>query len=350
MRRSLAFRCESLKRALADLYPHMPLIIMFHQCGLNCACRVRGRQVVRLASVVLVALLASGPQLVTAQRAGKPAPQAKKNPVAELQTQTLTTKDGVAITAYYFPSDKGKAAIPVMIVHEWKGQAAPYLKLCKALSKAGFAAIVVEYRGHGNSKAYRDPAGVLHDFNITTMGKNDTDAIVRYDLEETKFFLKAENNAGRLNLNALCMIGVEEGAILAGYWAARDWIIPSVGRMKQGQDVKALVYVSPEKNLHGLAMSSPASEPNLLALPTMIVAGQTSSQGSEAERMGSRLQTVKKRYNRGTASGFEMILPKTSLSGPALINDDATVIPSIIKFLTANVRVSNSENPWIERP
>lgn len=323
---------------------------MSHFCGFNVASRFRRCHLGRMVFVMLVAFAVAGSHSATAQRAGTAAPSAKKNPVVEPQTQTLTTKDGVAITAYYFPSDQGKDAIPVLIVHEWKGQAAPYLKLCQALSKAGFAAIVVEYRGHGNSKKYRDQAGAEHVFNITTMGRNDADAIVRYDLEEANYFLKAENNAGRLNLNALCMIGIEEGAILAGNWAARDWAIPSVGRMKQGQDVKALVYVSPEKNLHGFSMSTTASEPNLLGLPTMIIAGQTSSQGGEAERMGSRLESIKKRYNRGVASGFEMILPKTSLSGPALINDDATVIPSIIKFLTANVRVSNSENPWIERP
>lgn len=300
---------------------------------------------------MLVALLALGSNPASAQRAAPSGRDVKKDPALEPRPETMTTKDGVAITAFYFPSDKGKDAIPIMIVHEWKGQAAPYLKLCKALSKAGFAAIVVEYRGHGNSKKYRDLAGTEHDFNITTMGRRDADAIVRYDLEEVKQFLKSENNAGRLNLNALCMIGVQEGAILAGYWAARDWAIPSVGRMKQGQDVKALVYVSPEKNLHGLAMSTAAAEPNLLGLPTMIVAGQSSPQGSEAERMGNRLETVKKRFNRrGTANGLELILPKTSLSGPALINDDATVIPKIIKFLTDNVHVSASENPWIDRP
>lgn len=323
---------------------------MPHRCAFNCASRFLAGHFERVASVILVSLLFAGSNPLSAQRAATPARDVKKDPALEPRPESMTTKDGVPITAYYFPSDKGKDAIPVMIVHEWKGQAAPYLKLCKALSKAGFAAMVVEYRGHGNSKKYRDRAGVEQAFNITTMGRRDADAIVRYDLEEAKQFLKAENNAGRLNLNALCMIGVEEGAILAGYWAARDWEIPSVGRMKQGQDVKALVYVSPEKNLHGLAMSTPITEPNLLALPTMIVAGQSSAQGSEAERMGNRLETVKKRFNRGTAVGFEMILPKTSLSGAALLNEDATVIPKIIQFLNANVRVSNSENPWIDRP
>lgn len=350
MTQCLVFRYEPCFRIGTYFYPHLPLMIMSQRCGFNCASRFRCSPLGKAASVMLVALLVMGWNPATAQRAGTPGQVVKKDPALEPRPETMTTKDGVAITAYYFPSDQGKDAIPVMIVHEWKGQAAPYLKLCKALSKAGFAAIVVEYRGHGNSKTYRDLAGGEHDFNISTMGRHDADAIVRYDLEEAKQFLKAENNAGRLNLNALCMIGVEEGAILAGYWAARDWAIPSVGRMKQGQDVKALVYVSPEKNLHGLAMSTPAVEPNLLGLPTMIAAGKTSPQGGEAERMGSRLETVKKRFNRGTAAGFELLLPKTSLSGPALINDDATVIPSIIKFLKANVRVSNSENPWIDRP
>lgn len=309
-----------------------------------------GRHLVAAACVTLVVALFAVPHPAVAQRSGKPVAGAKKDPALEPRPEMLITKDGVPITVYYFPSDKGKDAIPVMIVHEWKGQAAPYMKLCNALRKAGFAAIVVEYRGHGNSKTYRDRTGAEHDFNISTMGRRDADAIVRYDLEEAKQFLKEENNAGRLNLNALCMLGVKEGAILAGYWADRDWKIPSVGRMKQGQDVKAMVYISPEKTFHGLAMNTPITEPNLLGLPTMIVAGQNSSQGSEAERMGNRLESVKKRLHRGTARGFEMILPKTNLSGPALINDDATVIPKIIEFLEKNVHVSKTENPWIDRP
>ncbi|TWT73895.1 alpha/beta hydrolase [Allorhodopirellula solitaria] len=313
--------------------------------------RLPGRHWIMTVAALFTFALPLAPHAVSAQRPAKPKEsKQEKDPALQPRPELLTTKDGLKITAYYFPSAEGKEGIPVMIVHEWKGQAAPYLKLCTALRDAGFAAIVVEYRGHGNSKTYRDRTGTERDFNISTMGKRDTDAIVRYDLEVAKQFLKEENNAGRLNLNALCMLGVEEGAILAGYWSIRDWEIPSVGRMKQGQDVKALVYVSPEKNLHGLAMSAPATDPILMRLPTMIVAGKSSSQGSESERMGSRLETMKKRFNRGTASGFEMVLPKTNLSGPALINDDATVIPKIVKFLQENVQVSKTQNPWIERP
>ncbi|EMI47161.1 alpha/beta hydrolase [Rhodopirellula sp. SWK7] len=310
-------------------------------------CRTTTVIVFGLVAAFSVSLLSSP---VAAQARSKKGAKEEEDPALKPRPEILTTKDNIKLNSFYFPSKLGKEGAPVILVHEWKGQGAPYLKLCVSLREAGFAVLVIEYRGHGNSKKYTDRSGAEKEFNLSTMGRRDVEAIVRYDIEEAKQFLKEENNAGRLNLNALCMIGVEEGAILAGYWAARDWKIPSVGRMKQGQDVKAMVYVSPEKNLNGLSMNTPVTDANLVRLPTMIVAGKASSQGKESERMGSRLETVKKKLNRGAASGFSMLLPATNLSGPALINDESTVIPGIVDFLKENVRISKSENPWIERP
>ncbi|WP_231603396.1 alpha/beta hydrolase [Neorhodopirellula pilleata] len=273
-----------------------------------------------------------------------------EDPALTPRREVLTTKDKVKINAFYFPSKEGKKAVPVIVVHEWKGQAGPYMKLFLALRESGFAVVALEYRGHGTSKTYTDERGTEQDFNIATMGRRDVEAIIRYDIEEVKQFLKAENNAGRLNLNALSLVGIGEGAIMAGYWASVDWKIPSVGRMKQGQDVKALVYVSPEKNLNGMAMVTPMQDPNLVRLPTLILAGKASPQGREAEKIGSRLETVKKKLNRGVATGYELFLPSTNLSGAALINDEPTAIPKIVTFLKENVDVSDSANEWIDRP
>ncbi|MCM2373553.1 alpha/beta hydrolase [Aporhodopirellula aestuarii] len=308
--------------------------------------RVTAAVAIGLVAVFSVIALSSP---IAAQTRGKSAAKEEEDPALKPRPEKLVTKDNVNLSTFYFPSKLGKEAPPVILVHEWKGQAAPYLKLCMALREAGFAVLVVEYRGHGNSKTFTDVSGNQENFNIATMGRRDVDAIVRFDIEEAKQFLKGENNAGRLNLNALCMIGIKEGSIIAGYWAARDWKIPSVGRMKQGQDVKALVYVSPEKNLNGLSMNMPVTDMALVRLPTLIIAGKDSSQGKDAERMGSRLETVKKKLHRGSAVGFEMVLPQTNLSGPALVNEESTVIPKIIEFLKANVRISKTENPWIER-
>lgn len=301
-----------------------------------------------LASCVGMAFQLVLPSISSAQRPS--AGRAKEDPALKPRREILKTKDNVSINAFYFPSKEGKKAVPVIVVHEWKGQAGPYMKLFMALREAGFAVVALEYRGHGNSKTYTDDRGQEQTYNLATMGRRDIEAIIRFDIEEVKQFLKAENNAERLNLNALCMIGIGEGAIMAGYWAARDWKIPSVGRMKQGQDVKALVYASPEKNTNGMAMTGPLQDMNLVRLPTLIIAGKQSPEGREAEKLGSRLEAVKKKMNRGVAAGYELFLPSTSLSGSALINDEATAIPKIVSFLKANVDVEDSQSEWIDRP
>lgn len=290
-------------------------------------------------SALLVSALLAVPASAQRNKRGED-PALKPRPVK------LKTKDNIELTAFYFPSAEGKEAIPVLLIHEWKGQGSPYQKLCMAMRSAGLAVLLVEYRGHGNSRQYTAPNGEKEDFNIARMGKRDIQAIIQYDLEEAKQFLKQENNEGRLNLNALAVVGIQEGAIMASHWAVRDWGFPSVGRLKQGQDVKALVYVSPVKNFNGLTIDSTLRDRNVGVLPTMIVAGTESPEADEAERLGGRITALRKRLK---IDGLEVKLESTSLSGPALINEVPSTASDIVKFIKANVPVSESENEWIER-
>ncbi|MCC9658200.1 alpha/beta hydrolase [Rhodopirellula halodulae] len=270
----------------------------------------------------------------------------KDDPALKPRPVKLKSKDNVELNAFYFPSKEGKNAIPVLVVHEWKGQASPYKKFCVSLNGAGFAVLFLEYRGHGNSKQYTTPSGEKEDFNVSRMGKRDIQSIIQYDMEEAKQFLKQENNEGRLNLNALTVVGIQQGAIMASHWAVRDWGFPSVGRMKQGQDVKALVYISPLKNFHGLTIDSTMRDRNVGMLPTMIVAGSESPESDEARRLEGRLSALRK---RARVDGPELKMANTSLSGPALIYEVPSVTSDIAKFIKDNVPVSESENEWIER-
>jgi alpha-beta hydrolase superfamily lysophospholipase len=297
------------------------------------------RRYLLMGFVFLAAVVATA--TVTAQR-----PKSAKKP--KLKTITLKTKDGVNLRAFYFPSEEGKEAVTVMLVHEWKGQGSPYGKLVAALHQAGFAVIVPDYRGHGGSKEYKTPGG-SGDFDITRMSKRDVENIIKLDLEKAKAFLKEENDKGALNLNALVVIGVREGCVMAGRWAQRDWKFPSVGRMKQGQDVKALIYISPEKQLKGIGIDDTLTDPNLVRLPMMVIAGGTSPDASEARRIAKRVEAMKKRIGRGTATGFQLKLLNTSLSGPAFVNGVDSVIPAIVKFIQTEVKVSDEENPWVAR-
>jgi hypothetical protein len=295
--------------------------------------------------MVMVYLMA----IVVAATVSAQRPKGNQDPKLKPRPVTLKTKDGLQLRAYYFPSDKGKEAIPVLLIHEWKGNASPYVKLVVALRDAGCAVLVPEYRGHGGSKEYTNARGVKDKFNVNQMSKRDIDNIIRLDIEKGKSFLKGENDAEKLNLNALVVIGVREGCVLAAHWAQRDWSFPSVGRMKQGQDVKCLVFISPQKQIKGVGIDPTLSNPNLLRLPIMIVAGEQSPEASEAKRIAKRIESIKKRMGRGVASGFELRMVDTPQGGSRLVRDVSSVIPAITKFVTSHVSISEDENPWIER-
>ncbi|EMI22204.1 hydrolase [Rhodopirellula maiorica SM1] len=273
----------------------------------------------------------------------------KEDPALKPRPVTLKTRDGIALRAFYFPSSKGKDAIPVILVHEWGGQVSPYYNLVVALRDAGCAVLATDYRGHGGSKEYVDLRGRTQTFNLSTMNKRDIDAILSSDLEEAKQFLKHENDDGKLNLNALVVIGVREGCVLASHFTMRDWRWPSIGSKKQGQDVKAMVLISPEKQLKGVGIDTTLTDANVLRLPIMIVAGDTSSESSEATRIAKRIEVFKKKVGQGEVSGLAQQTVRTSLSGPALVNESPEVIPAVVKFVTSNVKISDDINPWVKR-
>jgi dienelactone hydrolase len=297
-------------------------------------------------ALALIATIMTATSLPTAHAQGskKPAPLPKPRPVK------LPTKDGLELSGYYFGSNQEKAAIPVIIVHDWEGQKAPYGALCLMLQKAGCAVLAFDYRGHGGSREYTDRAGKTHELEPKTMGKREAAQVIQYDLESAKAFLKDENNEGRLNLNALVIIGVREGAVLGAAWAQRDWKFPSVGSRKQGQDVKGLVLISPERLAKGIPIDPVLADPQIANLPILVVYGEGSREQSDAERVVRRLEVAKKKLSGGRSpEGLEVLTVPQSLGGPALVTGSRQVIPAVVKFIVTNVKVGENDNPWIER-
>lgn len=282
----------------------------------------------------------------TAVPAARPGAKKPERPAAK--TLSLMTADGVMLRTLYFPSDKGKEAVPVILIHEWQGQASPYAGLVKALWDAGCAVVVPELRGHGGSKE-QEIAGRKREFDVSRMGKADVMSMITGDLEAVKKFLVEENNAQRLNLNALTLVGIREGAILASHWAVRDLNFPSVGALKQGQDVKALVLISPERNIKGVALDETINDRVFVQLPFQIVVGKTSRQASETERFHKKLEGLKKRMARGDAKDLQYVELATSLDGPALINDVPGVIEKVKAFIDTTMIANAGRIPWVAR-
>jgi pimeloyl-ACP methyl ester carboxylesterase len=114
-----------------------------------------------------------------------------------------------------------------------------------------FAVLTVDLRGHGDSLKQAFPNGI-QEFDTAKLRPEDFAAMVRFDMEEVRKFLVTKNDEGKLNLNKLSLIGVGTGASVALLWASADWSAPPLAVGKQGQDVKALVLVSPRWKNRGL--------------------------------------------------------------------------------------------------
>jgi len=161
----------------------------------------------------------------------------------------LLTPDGVALRATFYPSAKGKNAVPVILLHPWKGSRKDFATLALTLWQAGHAVLVPDLRGHGQSTTQ---AG--RELSASRIGPADIALMVQNDMETLKNFLVKKNNAEELNIEKLCVVGAEMGATVAANWTVLDWSWPQYPGVKQGQHVKAVVLLSPERNFRGVGM------------------------------------------------------------------------------------------------
>jgi len=196
----------------------------------------------------------------SASRAAESADPKKGPPAEDLE---LVTADGVRLAVTYYPGTKGKETVPVVLLHGKKGSRKDFGRLAPYLQSLGHAALVPDLRGHGDSTSRKNS-----EIPITAdrMSSRDFALMVTMDMERIRAFLIEENNAGKLNIEKLCLVGADMGASVAIGWSWLDWVRQPIGHKKQGQDVKAVVAISPEWNTPGLPL-----RPAMTAQPPAIL-------------------------------------------------------------------------------
>lgn len=166
--------------------------------------------------------------------------------IPEPETLTLDTKDGLNLKCTWFPGTKGKATVPIIMLHGFGGNRNEYFSLAKHLQAEGHAVLVPDLRGHGGSTRFKDgtvfKAAEMKDSERAGVFSN----MLNFDIEACKKYLVQQHNDEQLNIELLCLVAAETSTVLALNWAVLDWSVPSVPAFKQGQDVKALVLLSPE--------------------------------------------------------------------------------------------------------
>ena len=96
------------------------------------------------------------------------------------------------------------------------------------------------------------------------------------DVEAAKTFLLQRNNEEKLNIEQLGVLGTGFGATLALNWAVRDWNVRNLPTYKMGQDVKALILISPRQSFKGVNRElGVEGSLSLSQLSVLIVVGHT---------------------------------------------------------------------------
>ncbi len=288
--------------------------------------------------IVCCCLLALMP--VTALAQGDKKEDEDKIPAPE--DITMTTKDGVVLAGTYFGSKLKKKAIPVIMLHGWEGNRTEYDALALDLQAKGFAVLTFDFRGHGGSTKLANGAKVGSLSRMTPRAKG----LLTEDVQTAKRFLREKNNAGELNLSALCLIGSEFGATIAVNWTVVDYSWPDYPGIIQGKSVKGLILISPQKTSESVPITLALRNPVIRAMPTLIVVGGDSPRDfREAKNIHDELEKFHPDYVKEKTPLTERRLffyaPKTRLQGAKMLDprvrlslDKKIVLPFLnLRFL-----------------
>jgi alpha-beta hydrolase superfamily lysophospholipase len=280
----------------------------------------------------------------------KKATKEKKEKIPPPEDIDLVTEDGVALRATFFPGTKGKDTVPVILLHMWKGERGEYKTLAPYLQSLGHAVLVPDLRGHGESTRVE---GFNKPLDAAVMPTRMFHRMVEDDMETLKRFLMEKHNAGELNIEKLCVVGAELGASVALDWARLDWSWPPLATGKQGQDVRALVLISPQWSCHGLNLKKAMAHPRVTTdLSVFIVVGKETP---KAVRDADRLYKMFKRHHPDPPPDKSTQLKdlffgklNTSLQGTKMLGVKSLRLEGFIaKFI--DMRLVKQNIPWKAR-
>ena len=294
---------------------------------------------------------------------------------------SLETKDKVLLVCSYFPPGTpkkpaaenaepgsgtkeqpapdtatvdGKRVIPYIILHDWESSRADTQALATFLSEQGNAVMAPDLRGHGDSIRV---SGVEKPIDAADFKASEIGATLE-DIEACKRFLVQKNNNGELNVDMLTVIAIGKTVPLATQWVIQDWSFAPYNKgIKQGQDVKFLIMIAPEKKLGPFSMTRFTGMPIFTgenALPTIVTWATSSKNAKDSQSIYNRLK--KKRPDLEDASAelktlFQAPLRNSSLTGVQIGSDGKLnrLWQYFDKTVSEKINQNIAKMPWQNR-
>ena len=188
---------------------------------------------------------------------------------ASKEDRTLAgARDSWPIHVTYYPSRLKENAAVVVLLHMQGGSRLIWTRkggLAEGLQKEGFAVIAADLRKHGQSKPTSGvKAAGKKKGGGSKLTRFDYQLMVTSDMEAIKKFIFSEHQKKRLNMRKLGVVAAGMSSPVAVVFAANDWSkkphsdAPTVAaRTPRGQDVRALVLLSPQGSLPGMTINRP---------------------------------------------------------------------------------------------
>ncbi len=266
------------------------------------------------------------------------------------EDRALIAKDGASIQITYFKSTVGQDA-PVVVMLHGKGSNRLAWKLyAEALQKADFAVVTVDLRGHGESSGGSGAGASGKKSDSNAPKARDYQAMVTFDMEAVKKFLFEEHQKKQLNMNKLGIVAADMSTPVAIAYTEYDWEkkpyddAPTLAQQTpRGQDVQALVLLSPEATVPGLNVSKSVGVIRVLGRPVLIGVGSKKRDDLTAANKIYDLLALKK-------EGYEHIYFEkydTPLEGTNLLGKNLKVEQHMYAFLVKHVKDYKSD--WRDR-
>lgn len=179
----------------------------------------------------------------------------QKTPAKRVVEEKSLQAGDATIALTYYKSTKEKDAPAVILLHNersnrlvWTGDKPSF---AERLNDEGYAVAAVDLRKHGQAAGGKaaDPK----------LKAGDYQNMVDFDLPAVKQFLVDEHEKGNLNVRKTAIVAPGFSSVVALNFAANDWArMPwddapvFEARTPRGQDIRAMIFLSPEASVTGM--------------------------------------------------------------------------------------------------
>jgi pimeloyl-ACP methyl ester carboxylesterase len=329
---------------------------------MHCA---RWSSAARIGLLATIAVMAATAGLLpTTSRANQKAPPVRPAQGEKVESRVLQAEDGFNVHISYYRSTGDRESPVVVLVHEQDGNRFIWQAeggLARKLQASGYAVITVDLRYHGESK----PAGggAVGNANQGTKKKGskktgpdlkpgDYNSMWQYDLEAVKDFIFKEHQDEKLNMHKLGIVGAGMGASVAAYFAVLDWDKEPYDdapeprfQTPRGQDVQALVLISPQEKFNGLVLSKAVTrlkDPDL-GIAFLIASGSDPKDKAQADKI-FEMAIQPPALNKKRMYQQEY---KAKLTGTELLGQKLGLEEHILAFFDEHLKKIDS--PWRDR-